>query len=73
LKPEKGVCASTTHKYVAYEELCEKWWWWPLPLLSQLSFRISEMPKLKAGSFVGPQITKVILDENFAQKLNSAD
>jgi len=31
------------------------------------------MPKLKRGIFVGPQITKVMLDENFAKKLNSAD
>jgi hypothetical protein len=38
-----------------------------------VSFRISETPKLNAGLFVGPQITKVILDENFAKKLNNAD
>lgn len=29
--------------------------------------------KVKRGIFVGPQITKVMLDENFAKKLNSAD
>jgi hypothetical protein len=29
--------------------------------------------EVKRGIFVGPQITKVMLDENFAKKLNSAD
>jgi hypothetical protein len=29
--------------------------------------------KVKRGVFVGPQITKVMLDENFAKKVDSAD
>lgn len=39
----------------------------PPPTIA-VSFRISEMPKLKRGIFVGPQITKVMLDENFAKE-----